>query len=269
MQVSLTDIAQMFPCHEGAISWNKACQNMKILFIIAIFLNKYRLDNLIFVKKVFWTVFSLPPFLLEVPHCHFNQKVPVHCKSNGTGLRTKARFDTLSVENASHSTCIILQYYLAIYASDDTYHHSLKDDKYASSEAIQVAYEVYSIRDSHEIFNPQFFSLINSPYVTVHHPKRFLNFVSILQRYWQKCVDSEICSIAHSQPENFDLNFMLSCIARSRQLNFFTNSTLYCIAWSDYSTLCGIAGSCDSALCGIARRFLKLYAFINSIKATI
>jgi hypothetical protein len=51
---------------------------------------------------------------------------------------------------------------------------------------------------------------------TNYHPKIF-DLVSISLRYLQISVDAVLYQIAQIRPENFNLNFMLSCIARSRR----------------------------------------------------
>jgi hypothetical protein len=62
-------------------------------------------------------------------------------------------------------------------------------------------------------------------------------------------VDSGLCRIAQNRPDKFDLNF--TCSAES-WINFFCkNFTLYRIAQSRDSALCGIVGSRDSVQCGI------------------
>jgi hypothetical protein len=47
-----------------------------------------------------------------------------------------------------------------------------------------------------EIYDPKFFSQINSPWVTDYHPKIFSNLVSMLPKYSGILVDSVLCDIA-------------------------------------------------------------------------
>jgi hypothetical protein len=56
---------------------------------------------------------------------------------------------------------------------------------------------------SHEIFDPLFFSLINPTWVTDHWIKIFLHMVANLQRNSRICVDSALCRIARGLKETF------------------------------------------------------------------
>jgi hypothetical protein len=86
---------------------------------------------------------------------------------------------------------------------------------------------------SHEIFDPRFFSWINPTWVTDQRVKIVLHMVENSQRNSRKCFDSLLCRIAPSRN----------------------------------SPLCRIARSCDSPLCGIARS--RLPTVPHSVESAI
>jgi hypothetical protein len=90
-------------------------------------------------------------------------------------------------------------------------------------------------RQSHEIFDPRFFSLNCTPGSPESWAKTVLHIDSNSRRYSTTKIDSALCGIARSRQENFWLEFHIEWHSAESQIKLFLNR--------------------DSALCRIARSF--------------